>query len=536
MAVDIQEVRQKLLEFTKCKNDPIYFIETYVRNPQFENESIKLRDKQKEIIRNLQQSKNIIINGSRQTGKTTAIELFIVWLVTFFKNYTVFVMSKKGDSTAELLKEIFDFFLTLPEWLRPKVIKDNTFTKEFSNGSRIKGVTVPKGKEDEAGRGMKGGFIFLDEVAFFDADINKIYTALVPTTTYIFRKYDEMGYPHAIAMVSTPNGTFGRGEFFFRMWTKALNGEVDFVPIRYHWTDVPEYANDPNWIKEQRKKFPDEREFNQEYELVFLGSKLAFFPDSIIGVLQSKAYKPIDSIRLMYDSIDIYESIDPNKPYLIGIDTASGYDEDFSAIIITDYETGLPIAEYQGKVTLEEFKEDIIKLIEKLGLKNFLLIPERNGIGSSISQWLASTEYKDHVYFSLKGKDKYVPGLSTDAKTRPLMFEALYDVVSENAIDIKPQKLKNELIALEKKGKRVEAPQGLHDDLALAYCFTCYVRHYGDTKILSKVLSSQSNLKQKILSKHLMNKLYSLRYGTTKQIAGFDNDKQSLHVRYPFRF
>lgn len=510
----IDDIQHKVNEYMKCQKDPIYFIETYVKNFQYDNEPIKLREKQKEIIRSLLYDHNVIINGSRQTGKTTVIELYIVWLVTFFKNYTVFVMSKKGDSTVELLRDIQGFFETVPEWLKPKTIKDNAFTKEFSNGSRIKGVTVPKGKEDEAGRGMRGGFIFLDEVAFFDADISKVYTALIPTTTYVFRKYEEKGYPYGIVMVSTPNGTLGRGEFFFKTWTKALNGEIDFKPIRYHWSDVPEYRNDPTWIEKQRKKFPDEREFNQEYELVFLGAKNAFFPDSVIEKLQKFTYDPLKKIALHAGTLDLYDHIDSEKTYLIGIDTATGYASDYSAIIITDFETGLPIAEYREKVVLEDFKQDILTLIEKLNLQNFILIPENNGVGSSISQWLSHTEYASYVFKTKKKASKtsmkVVPGLSTDSKTRPLMLEALYEVVSQNAELIKPNKLKNELIALEKRGSRIEAPPGLHDDTVFAYAFTLYVRQYESTQIKSQT-NNRDLIAKQLVAQKVLHDLYSAK-------------------------
>jgi hypothetical protein len=150
MLIEKQQLLYYTLEAKRCKQDPIYFIETYVKNPLFENEPIRLRKKQKEILHALLNDHYVIINGSRQVGKTVIIELFILWLVTFFPNYTVFVMSKKGESTIELLRDIIMFYHTVPNWLKPSITKDNVYTKEFANESRIKGITVPKGNEEEA--------------------------------------------------------------------------------------------------------------------------------------------------------------------------------------------------------------------------------------------------------------------------------------------------------------------------------------------------------------------------------------------------
>ena len=518
---DVNDIAYKLKEYKRCKEDPQYFIENYIKNYMFDNEPIKLHEKQKEILHALLHDHRVIINGSRQVGKTTVIEWFFVWLMCFFPKYTAFVMSKKADSTAELLREIHGYYETVPSWLKPKVIKDNAFTKEYSNGSRIKGVTVPKGKEDEAGRGMRGGFIFLDEVAFFDADIEKVYTALLPTTTFIFEKYKEKGYPYGLVLVSTPGGTFGRGKFFFDMWTKALRGEINFKPIRFHWSDVERYRNDPNWIKEKRKEFHDERKFNQEYELVFLGTDDAFLPDKAIQKLQQHNYEPVNQILLSGGSLDIYDEIDTNKLYLIGIDTATGYSSDYSAIVITDYETGLPIAEYNAKVPIDLFKQDIIKLIETLNLKKFFLIPENNGVGASIAQWLYETSYDNFVYVTYKDdkKRQKVPGLVTNTKTRPLMLEALYETVVENAELIRPKKLKQELIAIERKGSRIEAPYPHHDDLAFAYAFTCYVRNYG------QVENKQNNVTTSdiIVGDYIVKQLYNMRRTNVPTINSFSN-------------
>jgi len=63
-------------EFLKCKSNPIYFIENYIKifNQSLGTIPFKLFDKQKEFINLFLNKHKILVLKSRQTGMTTTIQ------------------------------------------------------------------------------------------------------------------------------------------------------------------------------------------------------------------------------------------------------------------------------------------------------------------------------------------------------------------------------------------------------------------------------------------------------------------------------
>ncbi len=83
-------------------------------------------------------------------------------------------------------------------------------------------------------------------------------------------------------------------------------------------------------------------------------------------------------------------------------------------------------------------------------------------------------------------KTKSIPGLTTTAKTRPLMIDALYDYISQYPEIVKSRRLAMELVGLiSKPSGRIEADSGCHDDLALSAAMAFYVRKYDPPLLLN---------------------------------------------------
>jgi hypothetical protein len=68
--------KNSISELLKCKNDPIYFIENYIKifNQSMGVVPFKLFNKQKEFIRLFIEKHKVLVLKSRQTGMTTTIE------------------------------------------------------------------------------------------------------------------------------------------------------------------------------------------------------------------------------------------------------------------------------------------------------------------------------------------------------------------------------------------------------------------------------------------------------------------------------
>ena len=76
-------------------------------------------------------------------------------------------------------------------------------------------------------------------------------------------------------------------------------------------------------------------------------------------------------------------------------------------------------------------------------------------------------------------------GLTTTGKSRPLMIDALYSMVTDDPSIIKSRRMAMELIGLvQKNNGKVEADSGCNDDIAMTLAFGSYVRKYNPPLML----------------------------------------------------
>jgi len=95
---------QEIQELKKCLNDPIYFIETYVRiqHPSRGAVNFKLYDYQKDLIELYAKNSDSIVLSARQTGKccikTTNIKLEKIsnhGIMNKIKKFILFIMDRR---------------------------------------------------------------------------------------------------------------------------------------------------------------------------------------------------------------------------------------------------------------------------------------------------------------------------------------------------------------------------------------------------------------------------------------------------------
>jgi len=491
------ETKIKIIAY--CSENPVFFAHMCRdANPEG-NVAIKPYDKQIDIMRGILIDHYVIILGSRQTGKTTIVYVVLLWMVIFFKNYRVGILMQKDEVIKSAIAALDKIYNLLPTWLKPDKSVDNTKEKLFTNGSKLQGFAIDPKNPEHTGRSLKVDLLVIDEAAFVKS-IDVVYTALKPVTSRRHLRLKRNGLPYGTVIVSTPNGQLGIGEWFYKFWISAEAGNNGYKAIRFHWSEVPEY--DDEWYENTTKDM-DERQKNQEYELKFLGSKDAFFEDFIIDRLQKPQYpKPINSIRLKHRSILLWDNLDlENTVYLIGADPANT-GSDYAAIVLFDYYNNKIVGlYYDDTISVSRFTEDVEYLCELI--PNSLLGYENNALGAKGAQDLydkiGDRLFVHKTHRNKKEKYKYA-GISTNKHSRTLMMDALYDWVKDNAETIDIQIIVYNLIALERKGNRIEAADNLHDDAALALSFILYMINHGDISDLLSQLrkTDKEQIKQNI--------------------------------------
>lgn len=471
-------------EFLKCRANFDYFCRTYVFL-ELPGKDVLLTPyaKQTELVDTLDKWKYVLVLKSRQIGISTIIQAYAAWLTVFFDNVVIGIISKDGAEATDFARVIRGIVEKLPEWMKPVGgLLGRGFAKRtersfiLTNGSKVYASPVNPNAPDKTLRGKALTFLVIDEAAFVNY-ISSAWTSMVPALSTNQMQAKKAGIPYGTIVLSTPNKTVGIGQWYFERYLKSISNDDIFKPFVIHWKMIPELANDPDWYNTQCALFDyDKKRIAQELELKFLPTEGSFFEADTVEAMQNACVEPIEKIKIYNGEVWKFAQPVKGKYYIVGVDTAPEHGTDKSAISVFDYETLEQVWEYQGKCKVLDFVK-----VCKVAATEFpgLIVVESNSYGNQVVEHLNQSEYSHMLYKEKRGKNTYVPGLSTNAKTRPLMIDALYSYFTQFPESIKSQRLALELTGLVSKSSgKVEADTGCSDDIALSSALCMYVRKY----------------------------------------------------------
>ncbi len=139
VGIQWQWTKDEILEFNKCKNDPVYFIEKYIKINHVTHGKINviLNVEQKRIITNID-SGNTAWNeffSLRQIGKTTAVLAYLCWFSRFHNNIDIDIRSIKTSTSKELMQSLLEMIKSLPPEFQ---IKSNYPMVNYNNNIKYK--------------------------------------------------------------------------------------------------------------------------------------------------------------------------------------------------------------------------------------------------------------------------------------------------------------------------------------------------------------------------------------------------------------
>jgi len=507
----------------RCIDDPFFFFENFVHLPDDPEKTLKLYPKQRKLVELFLHDHYVVVNSSRQVGKTTVVAALILWLVLFFPGYKVAIVSRDADHVKDILRDnVMAMYELLPEEFKVPLDVDNKTEKVFKNGSIIKGFAVPSSNPSKVGRGVRAGFVFIDEAAFIP-HVDEVYTALAPVLSSISQIYKKRGYPYGIIVTSTPNGRKGTGEWFYRLWVDAISGRSIFKPLFIHWRDA---GKTEEWAKEEQKKY-SRIKWLQEFEGQFIGSEDSFVSPELQEELfdvQNRAkalYAPLKvqnrffftlykepyagAVELLKAGHTLSSKVEgKGQVYLMGVDTAgeTGRSEQAVVLAVYDYERGSLefIGEGHGKLTHGDFKNVVDELAKRVVGNRLVIFAERNYFGQDLISDLIKRDprfYSGKFYASIYGLDKGKKerglkrlGIVTNKDTRPLMFESLEKFLEENRgrlLEAMPlPDTAGQIQALE-YGPKGDVRSPTNDDLVMAANFILYPYYYETEPFMRKV-------------------------------------------------
>jgi len=486
--------KQKYVEeWLKCQQSFFYFCARYILL-ELPGGDVKfdMYDLQKTLIDMIEDLHHILVLKSRQVGISTTLQAYCAWLLIFFPNVVVGIVSKDGPEATTFARTISGMIDKLPIWMKPPGGQSNQkgFAKRseqsfiLTNGSKCFAATVNPKAPGKTLRGKAITFLVIDEAAFIE-HVDEAWTAMVPALSTNQKHAKKANVPYGTIILSTPNKTSGVGAFYYRQYTNAISGNSLLTPMVIHWKDIKELSDDPDWYKQQCMLFDnDERKIKQELELVFLPSAGAFFSDQTCQMLQELTKDSNPNIRKMFNgTVYEFKKAIKGRPYMICVDTASEHGNDYSAINVTDYITDEQVWEYQGKSAVTDFGK--VVLYASTVYDSGPIVIENNSYGTQVVEFMERTPFSMRLYKEHPTENTVKTGLTTTGKSRPLMIDALYSMIVEDPSVIKSKRMALELIGLVSKNNgKVEADSDCNDDLAMTKAFGCYVKKYNPPLML----------------------------------------------------
>ncbi len=454
----IEFSEEQIIEFLKCKEDPVYFANNYIKIISLDEGLTQFHPYhfQKKLINNFHNNRFNICKMPRQTGKSTTVISYLLHYLIFNDSVNIGILANKAATARELLARLATAYENLPKWMQQGVLVWNKGNIELENGSKILAASTSA----SAVRGMSFNILFLDEFAFVPNHVaDSFFASVYPTIT--------SGKNTKVIIVSTPHGM----NHFYRMWHDAERGKNEYIPTDVHWSEVP--GRDAEW-KDTTIANTSEQQFKVEFECEFLGSVNTLINPS---KLRNLVYE--DPIK-RNAGLDIYENPIKEHNYIMTVDVARGLGNDYSAFIVFDT-TEFPykaIAKYRNNEIKPMLFPNIILDVAKAYNQAYLMI-EVNDIGDQVASILQyDLEYQNILMASMRGRNGQIVGQGFSGKktqlgvrmtaaVKKLGCSNLKTLLEDDKLLTVDYDIISELTTFSQKHNSFEAEEGCNDDLAM---------------------------------------------------------------------
>lgn len=467
--VQLNFTQEQIEEYLKCSQDPIYFIENYVKIINVDKGVIpfKLYDFQKQMVKTIRDNRRVVGRIGRQSGKSQTTIAYILWVSLFKDTQNIVILANKGSLARDLLDRYQRSYENLPMWLQQGVVVWNKGSLELENGSKVSAAAT----SSSAVRGGSYTHVVLDEFAHVHNNLaEEFFTSVYPVIS--------SGEKTKITIISTPNGM----NLFYKLFTDAKAGRNDYACIDVHWSEVP--GRDEKW-KDEFIRNTSARQFAQEIECSFLGStntlisgeKLATlaYKDSVGTFSNMVIYE--QPIKEKYDE-DTGKIINKDHLYAISVDVSEGKNLDYSAFSVFDI-SGMPykqVARYRNNNIAPMLYPSVIKACAEYFNNAHVLVEINNN--PQVADLLVEDLGYDNVLRVFTGNKKPQTlsmkggrGVAQGVKMTPLVkrqgCSTLKTLIENDKLIVNDFETISELTTFVQEGPSYKAEEGCNDDLAM---------------------------------------------------------------------
>ena len=451
--------KNEIIEFQKCKNDPVYFAETYMKIVTLDNgvQPFKMWNFQKKTVRSFDDNRFIICKYPRQMGKSTCAVAYMLHYIIFNSNVSVAILANKASTAREILGRLQLAYEKLPKFLQQGIKQWNKGSIELGNESKI----LAESTSASSVRGYSFNLIFLDEFAHVDNNLaEEFFQSTFPTIS--------SGQTSKVIIVSTPNGM----NHFYAMWKGAVEKRSDYIPLEVHWSEHPN--RDDKW-KQDMIRNTSQEQFDQEFEGEFLGSSNTLISGQKLRTLSWKTPKYTEG------ELKVYKYPQPDRSYVIIVDVSEGIGKDYSVFTIFDV-SQIPyeqVGVWRSNKISPFMLPQILKVVGDKYNEAYILI-ETNSIGLQVANDLhRDIEYENIIKvgskpfkgqyitsgFSSKGTTQY--GLKTSTTTKKIGCTNLKSLIENDKVILNDEDTIKEMFSFVGRNDTYKAEENRNDDCAM---------------------------------------------------------------------
>ncbi|MCK5020159.1 MAG: terminase family protein [Candidatus Peribacteraceae bacterium] len=456
--VELDYTEEMVAEYLKCAEDPIYFVNRWVKIVSVDDGLIpfKTRQYQDNVLDVASNNRNVILKFPRQSGKSTVLASGFILHEILFREFNQWgILANKATTAREILSRVRRAYEHLPFFLQQGVKIWNKGSIELGNDSSV----IAESSSSDAVRGFSFSGILLDEFAHHQ-DAVEFFASTYPVIS--------SGKNTKVLIVSTPNGM---GNLFHKMWKDAEVGKSSFIPLVITWDEVPGRDEE---FKATTIGDIGETKWMQEYECSFLSSANTLVSLSVLAAIST-----LDPIETLQDGkLFVFDEPIKDHQYMITVDTARGLGEDYSTANVFDI-TKIPyeqVARYRSNTISPLLFPTVIHSMADQYNQAYVLIEINEGLDIANSLYY-DIEYENVLMVGTKDKaqvlggwSKAKLGLKQSTQTKKVGCSTLKSLVERNRLILKDFDTVSELITFTNNGRGSFEAEGNDDtdDLAMS--------------------------------------------------------------------
>jgi hypothetical protein len=385
---------QMIEEIKTCNKKILHFAENYFYITTLDEgkQKIELRKYQKRLLKAFANNRFNVVLSSRQSGKTTTITIYALWMVCFQNDKRITIVANKEDTAKEIFARIKMAFEQLPLWMKPSVKSWRKDGFQLENDSAI---TVSS--TSSAGpRGSSSNLLIIDEMAHCQPDLmRELWKSAIPIISSSKKSQ--------LVIISTPNGVDNK---FYDLYKQSQEPNSEWHLERVDWWEVP--GRDEQWKKDATDAIGSKEDFDQEYGNVFHEKGKTAIDPELLEQLKSQCREPI----LVMDNGDYKIFTEPNSEsfYAIGVDVGEGIGRSNTVAQVLDFSDLTKIKQVAIYATNQmspfHFGTRLMGILDDWGRPPILV--ENNNNGQQVLDVLCQTHnYESVVSYQFDGMSKH---------------------------------------------------------------------------------------------------------------------------------